>query len=90
MPHIAIVHTEEQSQVFNPFCTALSISNTRLIITDTKRQAKLSQPLYFSLYFLCFTEFEDIEVHSRKVFNIPKEKATALKDSEEPIGPMVR
>ena len=90
MPHIAIVHTEAQSQVFNPFCTALSISNTRLIITDTKRQAKLSQPLYFSLYFLCFTEFEDIEVHSRKVFNIPKEKANALKDSEEPIGPMVR
>ncbi|CAH3149527.1 unnamed protein product [Pocillopora meandrina] len=34
------------------------------------------------------SEFEDIEVHSRKVFNIPKEKATALKDSEEPIGPM--
>ena len=42
MPHIAIVHTEAQSQVFNPFCAALPISNTRLIITDTKRQAKLS------------------------------------------------
>jgi len=34
-------------------------------------------------------DFEGIEVHSRRVFNVAKEKTTAPKDSEEPIGPMV-
>ena len=36
------------------------------------------------------SDFEGIEVHSRKVFNVAKEKTTAPKDSEESIGPMVR
>ncbi len=42
---------------------------------------------YFSKLY--FADFEGIEVHSRKVFNVPKEKTAISKDSEESVGPMV-
>lgn len=38
-------------------------------------------------YFLC-AEFEGIEIHSRKVFNVRKEKTTKS-TTDESIGPMV-
>ena len=34
-------------------------------------------------------DFEGIEVHSRKVFNIVKEKTTTTKQADESVGPMV-
>ena len=43
----------------------------------------------FCIFASLLSDFEGIEVHSRKVFNVAKEKTTAPKDSEEPIGPMV-
>ena len=42
------------------------------------------------MYYFAHSDFEGIEVHSRKVFNVPTEKTAATKDSEESIGPMVR
>ena len=38
----------------------------------------------------CFSlEFEGIEVHSRKIFNVVKEKASPSNATEESAGPMV-
>lgn len=45
--------------------------------------------LYTLMLASLISDFEGIEVHSRRVFNVAKEKTTAPKDSEEPIGPMV-
>ena len=40
-------------------------------------------------FFLMNADFEGIEVHSRKVFNIVKEKTTTTKQADESVGPMV-
>ena len=34
-------------------------------------------------------DFQGIEIHSRKVFNTVKEKATTAKHADESVGPMV-
>ena len=36
-----------------------------------------------------FADFEGIEIHSRKVFNVPKEKMIQARAVDESIGPMV-
>ena len=36
-----------------------------------------------------FADFEGIEIHSRKVFNVPKEKMIQARTVDESIGPMV-
>ena len=36
-----------------------------------------------------FADFEGIEIHSRKAFNVPKEKTTQAKAVDKSIGPMV-
>ena len=79
-----------QCRVYSEDCYCLYV---RLHVPNFDNFQRYRTCVYFLLtymYYFAHSDFEGIEVHSRKVFNVPTEKTAATKDSEESIGPMVR
>ena len=55
------------------------------------REQTLHILTYIIIHYFLIADFEGIEVHSRKVFNNPKDKTTIKENpAEESLGPMVR